>query len=66
VVFEIDIWRAACLMLWWYGDTAEAESERRAEELAADGDNAGCGLAPDYQCDRATGRHDTSWADALT
>ena len=41
VVSEIDIWRAASLMLWWYGDTAEAESKRRAEELAADGDKAG-------------------------
>jgi hypothetical protein len=38
---EIDIWRAAYLMLRWYGDTAEAESMRRAEEHAADGDNAG-------------------------
>ena len=41
VVSEIDIWRAASLMLWRYGDTAEAESKRPAEELAADGDNAG-------------------------
>jgi hypothetical protein len=41
VVSEIDIWRAAYLMLRWYGDTAEAESMRRAEELAADGDNVG-------------------------
>jgi len=41
VASEIDIWRAASLMLWWYGDTAEAESKRRAEELAADGDKAG-------------------------
>jgi hypothetical protein len=41
VVPEIDIWRAAYLMLRWYGDTAEAESMRRAEELAADGDNVG-------------------------
>ena len=41
VVPEIDIWRAAALMLWWYGDIAEAESMRRAEELAAEGDNAG-------------------------
>ena len=41
MVSEIDIWRAAALMLWWYGDTAEAESKRRGEELAADGDNAG-------------------------
>jgi hypothetical protein len=38
---EIDIWRAAYLMLWWYGDTAEEESARRANELAADGNSAG-------------------------
>jgi hypothetical protein len=44
MVSEIDIWRAACLMLWWYGDTAEAESLRRAEELAADRDKAGVGV----------------------
>ena len=44
VASEIDIWRAASLMLWWYGDTAEAESKRRAEELAADGDKAGVAL----------------------
>jgi hypothetical protein len=41
VVSEIDIWCAAALMLWWYGDTSEAESKRRVEELAADGHNAG-------------------------
>ena len=38
---EIDIWRAAYLMLWWYGDTAQEESARRADELAADGNSAG-------------------------
>ena len=38
---EIDIWRAAYLMLWWYGDTAQEESARRAHELAADGNSAG-------------------------
>ena len=38
---EIDIWRAACLMLWWYGETAQEESARRAAEFAADGDPAG-------------------------
>jgi hypothetical protein len=41
VVSEIDIWRAAYLMLRWYGDTAGVESMRRAEEHAADGDSAG-------------------------
>ena len=38
---EIDIWRAAYLMLWWYGETAEEESARRADEFAADGDPTG-------------------------
>jgi hypothetical protein len=38
---EIDIWRAAYLMLWWYGETAQEESARRADEFAADGDPAG-------------------------
>jgi hypothetical protein len=34
----------AYLMLWWYGDTAEAESKRRAQELAAGGDSAGVAI----------------------
>jgi hypothetical protein len=38
---EIDIWRAAYLMLWWYGETAQQESARRADEFAADGNTAG-------------------------
>jgi hypothetical protein len=38
---EIDIWRAAYLMLWWYGDTAQEESARRADEFASDGDPVG-------------------------
>jgi hypothetical protein len=38
---EIDIWRAAYLMLWWYGDTAQEESARRADEFALDGDPTG-------------------------
>jgi hypothetical protein len=38
---EIDIWRAACLMLRWYGATAQAESIRRAYEIAAAGDPEG-------------------------
>jgi hypothetical protein len=41
VIAEVDIWRTAYLMLSWYGDTAAAESARRAEEFAADGDLAG-------------------------
>jgi hypothetical protein len=38
---EIDIWRAANLMLKRYGDGAIAKSVRLAEELAAEGDHAG-------------------------
>ena len=36
-----DIWRVANLMLKRYGDKAEAESARRADELAADGADTG-------------------------
>jgi hypothetical protein len=38
---EIDIWRAAQLMLKRYGDKALEESATRADELAADGDHDG-------------------------
>ena len=38
---EIEIWRAAYLMLQWYGGTAREESARRAEEFAAAGDPEG-------------------------
>jgi hypothetical protein len=44
VIAEIDIWHAASLMLRWYGDTALAESIRRIDELAADGDLVGVAL----------------------
>ena len=35
---EIDIWRAATLMLKRYGEKALEQSATRADELAADGD----------------------------
>ena len=38
---EIDIWRVANLMLKRYGDLAEVESARRADELWEAGDAAG-------------------------
>ena len=41
VITEIEIWRAACLMLRWYGEIAREEGVRRANELAAVGDDAG-------------------------
>ena len=41
VIPEIDIWRAATLMLKRYGDKALEQSVERADALAADGDHAG-------------------------
>ena len=38
---EIDIWRAAQLMLKRYGDKAIEESAARADELVAAGDDNG-------------------------
>jgi hypothetical protein len=38
---EIDIWRAASLMLKRYGEKALEESSTRADEFAADGDHDG-------------------------
>jgi hypothetical protein len=38
VIPEIDIWRAATLMLKRYGDKALEQSRTRIDELAADGD----------------------------
>jgi hypothetical protein len=39
VISEIDIWRAANLMLKRYGEKALEESSARADGLAADGDH---------------------------
>jgi hypothetical protein len=44
VIREIEIWRAAMLMVNRYADEAEANSFRRAEELAAQGDHAGAAI----------------------
>jgi hypothetical protein len=41
VIPEIDIWRAAQLMLERYGDRALEESAARADELALAGDDEG-------------------------
>jgi len=41
VIPEIDIWRAASLMLKRYGDKALEQSATRADELAAHGDHDG-------------------------
>jgi hypothetical protein len=44
VIPEIDIWRVANLMLKRYGDNAEVESARRADEFAATGDIDGAAV----------------------
>jgi hypothetical protein len=41
VIPEIDIWRAANLMLKRYGEKALEESAARADELESDGDDNG-------------------------
>jgi hypothetical protein len=46
VIPEIDIWRAAALMLKRYGDNALEQSSARANELTADGDHDGADMAP--------------------
>lgn len=38
---EIDIWRVALLMIRRYGESAEAESVKRADEFAVIGDEGG-------------------------
>jgi len=44
VIPEIDIWRAAILMQKRFGDDAELESARRADELWESGDIAGAAV----------------------
>ena len=47
VIPEIDIWRAATLMLKRYGEKALEESASRVEQLASAGDDDGGHLAPE-------------------
>jgi hypothetical protein len=44
VIPDLDIWRAATLMLKRYGEKAQSESAKRADELAADGDHDGAAI----------------------
>jgi hypothetical protein len=44
VISEIDIWRAAALMMKRFGNNAPIESGKRADELANAGDNAGAAI----------------------
>lgn len=44
MISEIDIWRAAVLMMKRFGDNAPIESGKRADELANAGDDAGAAI----------------------
>jgi hypothetical protein len=44
VISEIDVWRAAVLMMKRYGDNAPIESGKRADDLANAGDDAGAAI----------------------
>jgi hypothetical protein len=57
VIPEIDIWRAATLMLKRYGEKALEESTMRADELAADGDHNGAATWRRTSAVRQLGNH---------
>jgi hypothetical protein len=44
MIREIDIWRVALLMVKRYADDAEANADRRADELDTGGDQAGAAI----------------------
>jgi len=44
VIPEIDIWRAASVMLKRYGEKAEEQSSARADELETEGDQDGAAI----------------------
>ena len=44
VIGEIDIWRVALLMVKRYADDAEANADRRADELETEGDQPGAAI----------------------
>jgi hypothetical protein len=44
MIAEIDIWRVAVLMLKRYAEDAEANADRRADELETEGDYAGAAI----------------------
>jgi hypothetical protein len=63
---DINIWRVANLMLKRYGDLAEVESARRADELWEVRDAAGVAIWHQVMCSQAACEFDTVWASTLT
>jgi hypothetical protein len=71
VIPEIDIWRAASLMLKRYGEKALDESALRADELAAQDDYNGAAvwrrsMAPHHRRRRPAREHDAIWKAPLS
>jgi hypothetical protein len=44
MIREFDIWRVAVLMVKRYADDAEANADRRADELETEGNQAGAAI----------------------
>ena len=44
MIREIDIWRVAVMMVNRYAEDAEANADRRADELETEGDHAGAAI----------------------
>jgi hypothetical protein len=64
---EIDIWRAASLMLKRYGEKALEESAVRADELFAEqASRRRRRVAPDHRGDRPARQHHAVWPAPLT
>ena len=64
---EIDIWRAASLMLKRYGEKALEESTARADELFAEQDHDGAAvMAPNHRRRRPARQHNAGRPGPLT
>jgi hypothetical protein len=66
VIPEIDIWRAATLMLKRYGEKALDESAARADELAAQDNYNGAAVWRRITRRRPAREHDAVWQVPLT
>jgi len=63
---EIDIWRAASLMLKRYGEKALEESAARADELFAEQDHDGAAVLRRIRRSRPARQHEAVWPAPLT
>jgi hypothetical protein len=63
---ELEIWRAANLLLRRHGDKAKAEGAARADALSAAGDHEGCrGLAADHPRHRQAHQQNPARTDGV-